>query len=93
MVAEELWSAMHGVAAAAKHDKIPGGLNEFGKIANRSLELWRKDPASMKKFALRVLDGPADLRKALSQLPEKTATACWRLLDLLQYVGATELRT
>ena len=38
---KELCGAMHGVAAAARHEKHPGMLQELGEIANRSLEGWR----------------------------------------------------
>ena len=46
---EDLWGTMHGVAAAAQHEKHPGMLQDLGKIANCSLEGWRA--ASTTQFA------------------------------------------
>ena len=48
-LSEELWGAMHGVAAAARCEKHPGMLQDLLKIANHSLEGWRA--ASTTQFA------------------------------------------
>ena len=87
MMADELWSAMHGVAIAAKRDNVEGGLREFGNIANRNLELWRSNDVCLVHFSRTVLWGPLDLRQLTSKLPECTALACWRLIRLLEYNG------
>ena len=39
----------------------------------------------LKAFASRVLSGPSDLQVAVAELPERTAQACLRLLDLLEF--------
>ena len=38
---EDLWCAMHGVAAAARREKHPSKLRDLGKFANCYLECWR----------------------------------------------------
>jgi len=40
----------------------------------------------LKAFASGVLSGPIDLRIVTAELPEHTALACWRLLDLLESI-------
>lgn len=86
MLATELWSAMHGVAAAAKRDKVPGGLRDFGKTAVQHIASWHNDERMAIRFATRLFSGPTNLWTTTEQLPEHTASACWRLLSLLEYL-------
>jgi len=48
-----------------------------------------KWPTATLKFGLHimVLSGSTDLRIATVGLPEHTAQACWRLLDLLESIS------
>ena len=79
--------AMWKVQYAATHDNVPGPLRDFGKIANHNFEIWFMQPSTLKAFAIGVLSGPSDLRIATAELPERTAHACWRLLDLLESIS------
>jgi len=40
----------------------------------------------LKAFASGVISGPTDLRIVTAELPEHTALARWRLLDLLESI-------
>jgi len=77
---------MWEVQYAARHDNVPGTLRDFGKIANRNFEIWFTRHVVLKAFASGVLSGPTDLRIVTVGLPEHTAHACWRLLDLLESI-------
>ena len=88
---EELFSVMLEVGHCASHHKIPGPLaHTMIDIAQRSLELWRDDERIMVRFARKVLAGPTNLRVTTGQLPEPVASACWRLLGLLEYLASLD---
>ena len=88
---EELFSVMLEVGHCASHHKIPGPLaHTMIDIAQRSLELWRDDERIMVRFARKVLAGPTNLRVTTGQLPEPVASACWRLLGLVEYLATLE---
>ena len=59
-------------------------------IAQKSLELWRRDERAAMCFATGVLSGPTNLRETTGQLPEPVASACWRLLGLLEYMATLD---
>lgn len=84
----ELYLAMLEVGHCAHHHKIPGPLaSTMLEIAQKSLDLWRLDEKMAMNFADRVLAGPTNLRVAMSHLPEPVASACWRLIRLLEYLA------
>jgi len=85
---KDFWAAMWQVQYAARHDNVPGSLRDFGKIANRNFEIWFTRHGVLKAFGSSVLSSPTDLRIVTAELPEHTALACWRLLDLLEFVMA-----
>jgi hypothetical protein len=41
----------------------------------------------MAEFARQMLREPNILRSTTGQLPEHVASACWRLIDLLEYIA------
>ncbi len=85
---EELFSVMLEVGLCARRHKIPGPLAfTMIDIAQKSLELWRRDERAARRFAAMVLAGPTNLRVTTGQLPEPVASACWRLLGLLEYLA------
>ena len=85
---EELYSAMLEVGHCAHRHKIPGPLaHTMVDTAQKSLELWRDDERIMVRFAHKVLAGPTNLRATTGQLPEPVASACWRLLGLVEYLA------
>ena len=57
-------------------------------IAQKSLELWRQDEKTAMRFAAGMLAGPTNLRATTGQLPEPVASACWRLVRLLEYLSS-----
>ena len=71
---------------AARYDNVPGSLRDFEKIDNRYFEIWFTRHGGLKAFAGDVLSDPTDLRIVIVELPEHTALACWRLLDLLESI-------
>ena len=88
---EELYFAMLEVGYAGgecKH-KIPGLLASLMiDLAQNSLELWRQDQKAAMRFAAMVLAGPTNFRTTTGQLPEPVASACWRLIALLEYLSS-----
>jgi hypothetical protein len=85
---EELYSAMVEVGYAARRHKIPGPLaNVLIDTAHKSLDLWRQDEQAAMRFAAKVLAGPTNIREMTGQLPEPVASACWRLIRLLEYLA------
>ena len=84
---EELYSAMLEVGHCARRHKIPGLAHTMVDTAQRSLELWRDDERIMVRFARKVLAGSTNLRATTGQLPEPVASACWRLLRLVEYLA------
>jgi len=86
---EELYIAMLEVGHCARHHKIPGPL-AYALIdsAQKSLDLWQRDEKAAMRFAALVLAGPSNLRATTGQLPEPVASACWRLVGLLEYLAS-----
>ena len=85
---EELYFAMLQVGHCAHCHKIPGPLaHTMIDIAQKSLELWRRDERAAMHFAAMVLAGPTNLRETTGQLPVPVAEACWRLLELVEYLA------
>ena len=85
---EELYFAMLEVGHCARRHKITGPMaHTMIDIAQKSLELWRDDEKTMVMFAHKVLAGPTNLRETNGQLPEPVASACWRLIRLLEYLA------
>jgi len=91
---EELYFAMLEVGHCAHRHKIPGPLAyTMIDIARKSLELWRQDERAAMRFATMVLAGPTNLRETTGQLPEPVALACWRLIQLLEYLADHDRQT
>ena len=89
MLADELYLAMLEVGNADRRHKIPGPLaHTMIDIAQKSLELWRQDERAAIRFAAGVLVGPTNPRATTGQLPEPVASACWRLVRLLEYLSS-----
>ena len=89
MLADELYLAMLEVGHTARRHKIPGPLaHTMIDIAQKSLELWRQDERAAIRFAAGMLAGPTKLRATTGQLPEPVASACWRLVKLLEYLSS-----
>ena len=85
---EELYFAMLEVGHCARRRKIPGPLaHTMNDIAQKSLQLWRRDERAAMRFAAMVLAGPTKLRETTGQLPEPVVSACWRLLGLMEYLA------
>ena len=86
---EELYSAMLMVGYCARRHKIPGPLAQtMIDTARHSLDLWRQDEKAAMRFAALVLSGPTNLRTTTGHLPEPVASACWRLIGLLEYLAS-----
>ena len=86
---KELYCAMLEVGHCARRHKIPGPLaHTMIDIAQKSLELWRQDEKTVVRFAAGMLAGPTNLRATTGQLPEPVASACWRLVGLLEYLSS-----
>lgn len=81
----ELYSAMMGVVAAAKRDRVPGPLQKTMLSIARGVSLL--DEKSAVRYARVVLKGPTNLRVVCGHLPELTAEAILRLIRLLEYVS------
>ncbi|MEW8689136.1 MAG: hypothetical protein AB2556_25220, partial [Candidatus Thiodiazotropha sp.] len=85
---EELYFAMLRVGWQAKRHKIPGPLaHTMIDTAVNSLEAWRRDEKSAIRFAAGVLAGPINHRATTGQLPGPVAEACWRLIDVMEYLA------
>ena len=85
---EELYFAMLEVGYCARRHKIPGPLAcTLIDTAQKSLDLWRQDEKAAMRFAAMVLVGPTSLKVSVGQLPEPVAAACWRLIQLLEYLS------
>lgn len=86
---EELYFAMVEVGYCAYRHKIPGPLAHIMvSVARQELETWREDEKAAMRFAAMVLAGPTNLRETTGQLPEPVASACWRLIGLLEYLAS-----
>ena len=87
-LAKELYYTMMNVGYFAKQNKAPKSLAiSMSVIVRRSLEEWRSDEKSMKRFATGTLEND-DLRYKLCALDVDTCTALWKLIDLLEYDGS-----
>ena len=90
---EELYFAMLEGGWQAKRHKIPIPLaRTMIDTAEKSLEPWQQDERAAIQFAAGVLAGPTNLRATTGQLPEPVATACWRLIGLLEYLSSNGRR-
>jgi hypothetical protein len=88
-LAEELYCAMLEVGYAARiHCKKYPELAKFMlHSAPKCLPFWRENEHAMGDFARQVLRGPINLRATTGQLPFPVASACWRLITLLEYIA------
>ena len=85
---EELYMAMLEVGHCARHHKIPGPLaHTMIDVAQKFIELWRQDERAATRFATMVLAGPTNLRETTGQLSKPVASACWRLIGLVEYLA------
>ena len=87
-LSEELYFAMLEVGHCARRCKIPGSMADtMIGTAQKLLEIWLRDEKTAIRFAALVLAGPTSLRVTTAQLSEPVASACWRLLGLLEYMA------
>ena len=90
---EELYSPLLEVGYCARRHKIPGPLaHTMIDIAQKLLQLWLQDEKTAMHFAAGMLAGPTNLRATTGQLPEPVASACWRLVRLLEYLSSNGRR-
>ena len=91
MLADELYNAMLDAGLTARRFKVPGPLaHTVIDIVQNLLELLRRDVKTAVRFAAGMLTGPTNLsllRNTTGQLPEPVASACWRLIGLLEYLA------
>lgn len=88
---EELYFAMLEVGHCARRHKIPGSLAcTMIDVAQKLLEFWRRDKKAATRFAALVFAGPTNLRVTTGQLSEPVASACWRLIGLLEFVATLD---
>ena len=89
MLTDELYLAMLEVGHAAVRHKVPGPLAQtMIDIAQKSLELWRRD----EKTAMRIAEGVlvSNLRYVTAKLPGPVAEAYRRLFNLLEFLAALD---
>jgi len=85
---EELYFALLEVGHCARRCKIPGSIvDTMISTSQDLLEIWRRDEKTAIRFATLVLAGKTNLRATTAKLPEPVASACWRLLGLLEYMA------
>ena len=85
MLADKLYNAMLDARHTARRHIIPGHLAQtMIDIAQKSLELWRRNEKTAVRFAAGVLTGQNNLLATTGQLPGHAASACWRLIGLLE---------
>ena len=58
---KDFWIAIWEVQYAARHDNVPGSLQDFGRMTNHNFEIWFTQPGMLKAFASKVLSGSSDL--------------------------------
>ena len=88
MLADELYNAMLEAGHMARSHKIPGPLaHTMIDIAQISLDHWHRDEETAMRFVAGVMVGPTHLRATTLQLPGSVASACWRLIGLLEYLA------
>ena len=86
---------MWEVATHARREKVPGPLQDSGKLANRCFKIWFTKPDALRLYAEKVLAdrGTCHPREATSKLATActrdvrgwdTAQACIRLISLLE---------
>ena len=85
MLADELYLTMLEVGHAARRRPLAHTMID---IAQKSLELWRQEELAAIRFAAGVMAGPTNFRATAGQLPEPVASACWRLVRLLEYLSS-----
>ena len=70
MLVDELYIAMLEDGDCARRNKFPGPFaRTMTDIAQKTLDLWRRDERAAMRFASMVLAGPTDLRVSTGQLP------------------------
>ena len=85
-LAEELYYTIMDVCYFARKNNAPKSLAiSMTVITRSSLEEWRADNDSMKRFAIGALAND-DLRYKSWELNVDTCTALWKLIDLLEYI-------
>ena len=73
---------------AGQTHKIPGPLaRTMIDVAQKSLDLWRRDERAAFRFARLVMSRPSMLRNSVEKLPWPVAEACWRLTRILEYLA------
>ena len=87
---EELYFAMLEVGDCSRRHGVPDLAHTMIGVAQRSLELWRRDVRTAVRFARGVLAGPTNLRETTGRLPEPVAAACWRLIKLQECVASLD---
>ena len=88
MLVDELYLAMLEAGHVANRHKISGPLaHTMIVFAQKSLELWRRDEKTAMRFAAGAVAGPTNLQATPGQLLEPVASACWRLIGLLEYLA------
>ena len=83
-----VWGALWEIQWAAKREKLPGPIPDFGEMASRCLECWFTAPGALKSFAIGVLFGPIDIRETTRLLSSELSQAFWRLISLLEEAAA-----
>ena len=88
---EELYCAMVEVGAVACRHKVPGPLAcTMTDVAQKSFDLWKRDEKAAMRFVAMVLSVPTNLRATTGWLPEPVCEACWRLIELLEYLASLD---
>ena len=83
---DELHFAMLGVGWQAKRHKISDPVaRTMIDVAQKSLDLWRRDERVAFRFVRLVMARPSMIRNGVAKLPWPVAEACWRLINLLEY--------
>lgn len=88
-IPEELYFAMLEVGYCARRYALHDLSRSMIDTAHRSLEIWRSDEKEAMRTSARILSGKANiLRETTGQLPEPLASACWRLIELMEYLAS-----
>ena len=91
LIGDKLYNAMLDAGHTDGRHEISGRLaHTMIDITQNTLELWRRDEKTAVRFAAGMLTGPTNLlslRNTTVQLPEPVASACWRLIWLLDYLA------
>ena len=73
------------VGHCARRHKIPDPLAHT--MIDIAHEFWRQDERTAIMFARLVPSRPINLRDVTAKLPVPVAEACWRLINVLQYLA------